>query len=132
MKTKTWRNGTTQCRSYIKAAGNGFEVGFYSGSKLLFVGNFIHSNEATKWYTAMNKEIRTFGHRFRVAKTYSPTFMWRLLSNHLYRRYYQFLDTCFSRYNRNFQRAVTRDIRQYKNTKRHTYGRPTVPFLRAA
>ena len=57
MTTKNWKNGTLRCRSYSKNVGAGWEVGVICGGKLIFVGNFIHRAEASRWFGILNREM---------------------------------------------------------------------------
>jgi len=132
MKTKTYKNGTITGKSYMKTVGHGFEVGFKFGGKTVFVGNFIHSAEANKWWARMNQDIKTFSTRHPVGNTYPKAWFTTFIKNHLYKDYYQFLDTLFTKYKRDFTREVTRNERKYKQMKKTWTPRERSPFLKAA
>jgi hypothetical protein len=132
MKTKTYRNGSFSCKGYCRDAGNGWEVGFYYGKKLIFVGNFIHQSEATRWYRLMNREVRTFSRRYTVGRTYPKAWFAKFLGAQLYRTYYAFLNKCFAKYSREFSRATTQNQRTYKRMTRQWRGTSRTPFLKAA
>lgn len=132
MKTKTFRNGSASCKSYCKKVGNGWEVGFTYGKKLVFVGNFIHTSEANRWFSIMNTEIRAFARRYTVGKTYNKTWFAKFLGAQLYRKYYSFLSQTFTTYNRNWSRAVTTDTRKYRRMSRGWSSGERTPFLKAA
>jgi hypothetical protein len=133
MKTKAYRNGKLTARSYMKAVGNGFEVGFTYAGKTLFMGNFIHSSEATQWYGTMNREIRNFARRYKVApRKTSATWYGTFLRSHLYTCYYRFCDRAFTRHTRTFQTAVNKNVRRFRQVTRHQVARERTPFLKAA
>lgn len=132
MKTKTYKSGKTTFRAYLKDCGNGWEVGFFCGTKPLFIGNFIHSSEANRWYSVMNTEIRTFAKRFTVGPRCPKNWYTTFLSDTLYRRYYGFLNKVFVIHNRKYNQAVTRDVRTYKRLNRNWYPGEKTRFLKAA
>lgn len=134
MKTKNYRNGTFTARSYMKAVGNGWEVGFVYGGKPLFVGNFIHTTEANQWWGLMNREIRGFATRNKVTKNFPKNQYGKFLCAYLYNRYYQFCDRAFTKYTRVYGRQVTRNARTFKTISRRTSvtGAPRTAFLKAA
>lgn len=118
MKNKVYKYGPHTCKAYIKAAGKGYEVGFHFGKTPIFVGNFIHKTEANKWWTLMNKEIRTFTKRFGLTAKAPVTFYRKFLSNHLYKAYYGWLDKQFNKYERNYNKAVASHTKQYSKLKK--------------
>jgi hypothetical protein len=132
MKTKSFRNGKTRGQTYLKAVGSGYEAGFTFGGKPVFVGNFIHSGEASRWYATMNRELRSFGRKYRVGQRYSSTWFQTFMNHHLYNSYYFFLNRLFKKYQMNFKRAVNRDMRKYKRMTRTWKHDHKTPFLRAA
>lgn len=132
MKTKTYRSGTTTFRAYHKTVGNGFEVGFVTGTKTIFVGNFIHSAEATRWYTTMNAEIRTFCNRYTVGPTCPKSWFTNFMSDNLYSKYYTFINRALTVHNRKYTTAVNRDIKKYNQLKRNWYPGEKGRFLKAA
>ena len=132
MRSKTYRYGNTSGRTYLKAVGNGWECGFIYGGKTVFVGNFIHSGEATRWFTMMNREILTFGRRFTLGHRLPTAWTTRFLSNRLYSTYYTFLDRIFTQYHRTFNRAVVRDMNQFRRSRRNRTTTDRKTYLRAA
>src|SRR5262245_25477410 len=118
MKTRTYRNGSMTCKSYIKSVGNGWEVGFTFAGKPLFVGNFIHSTEANQWYSVMNHEIRTFSHKYKVGPGCPKSWYFHFVKSHLYDRYYTFLERKFTTHTKTFRRALTTNQRTYKRLAR--------------
>ena len=132
MKTKSYRNSKTTGRGYLKPVGSGWEVGFVYGTKPLFVGNFVHSKEANTWFGLMNREIRTFTRKYTVTNRVSTTWYTHFLSSQLYKKYYLYLDRLLARHNRNWNKAVNRDLRTYRRLSRQTRGTERTVFLRAA
>lgn len=117
MKSKPYHYGKHACKSYIKPVGKGFEVGFFSGDKVIFVGNFIHAKEAVGWWKKMNHEIQWFANTY--TKGYEMPFAWfsHSLKSHLYRTYYRYLDKLFGRYNTTFSKAFSKSIGEFKRFK---------------
>ena len=128
MKQKQYKYGPHKCRAYLKEAGKGYEVGFHFGKDPIFVGNFIHKAEANKWWTLMNKEIRNFTKRFGLTPKAPVTFYKKFLSNHLYKTYYAHLDKQFSKYEREYNRAVNHGTKQYRKLKKARNWKPSEKF----
>lgn len=118
-KFKTYKYGPHSFRTYFKTVGNGFEVGLNCDGKNYFVGNFIHKNEAMRWWGTFNREIKTFAKKFWVSD--KVTFSWycKFLSNHLYSCYYKFLDKLFYKYNKSFHKAYNREAKKYYKMKKY-------------
>jgi len=119
MKTKLYRHGKLSYKAYLKPAGRGWEVGFVTGSKDLFIGNFLHSKEANAWYTQMNKEIQKFSTKYWITPKSPKAFYQKFITNNLYKQYYKYLDKCFSKYNRDFTRDFNKDVKKYNQLKKH-------------
>ena len=132
MRTKSFRNGKTTCRSYLKPAGRGWEVGFLYGTKPIFVGNFVFKTEATQWYTTMNKRLRLFGKRYSVGKTYPKGWFTGFLKSYLYEGYYKHLNRVFNKHTRTFHKGVSTGERQYKRLNKRWTASDKKPALRAA
>ncbi len=132
MKTKTYRSGKTTFRAYMKDCGNGWEVGFFCGTKPLFLGNFIRSTEANRWFTTMNTEIRAFNKRFKVGPRCPKNWYTTFLSGVLYRKYYTFLNKVFVVHNRHYTQAVTRGVKRYNRLNRTWYPNEKERFLKVA
>ncbi len=132
MKTKNYRYGKTTCKGWLKSAGNGYEVCFTFGPKTVFVGNFIHATEANAWWTLMNREIKTFGTRYKVGTRFPAAKYSHFLSAHLYTRYYNFLDRLFVKHTRTWHRAVVRDLRSYKRMANRVPSNERFRLLKAA
>src|SRR5271156_4013100 len=132
-KSKTYRYGKTVCKSYSKAVGHGWEVGFYFDGKPLFVGNFIHAKEANDWFRLMNRELIKFSRKYTTGYKFPVTWFSNFLKNHLYTQYYGWLDKVFVGYNRNFKKAWAKNYRTFQATKgRYHNGTKKTPFLKAA
>jgi hypothetical protein len=129
-KTHKYKSGKYQFKSYCKSVGNGFEVGFVCGSDVIFVGNFIHSLEATRWYRLMNREIKEFNRTFPVGSRFPFAWYCNFLKNTLYSCYYRYLERMFTKYNREFARAWKRDCRRYSLLKQNWEEK--TPFFRKA
>ena len=117
MKNTTYWFGDLKCNAYMKKYGQGYEVGFHFGKTQIFVGNFIHKSEATKWWSHMSKELKSFTTKFVATEDVSYTWYSKFFSNHLYSAYYTFLDKHFAKYNKSFAKAFTTDARKYKHMK---------------
>lgn len=134
MKTKTMKYGHFRLKTYWKTAGEGFEVGFYCNNKKIFVGNFIYKFEATQWWNMMNKEIHSFTKKFAFAPKVSQTFYFKFFTNHMYKKYYLYLDKVFTRYNKTYKAAFQRDQTRFtKMTRKSGYNHNYKTFtLKAA
>lgn len=132
MKEKKYRNGNVTCKTYIKPAGKGYEVGFTFGGKSIFVGNFVWRAEANAWYTQMNKEVRTFAKKYKVGKTYPQAWYRHFLGSHLYNCYYKHLNKVFAKHQRTFNSQFNKDLRKYKTLSRNWTPKTKTPALRAA
>ena len=127
MKNTTYWFGDMKCYAYMKKYGQGYEVGFHFGKQQIFVGNFIHKSEATKWWSHMSKEVKTFTTRFHVAEEVSYTWYAKFFGNTLYKSYYAWLDKQFAKYNKSFAKAYNMDAKKYKHMKANFHGE-VVPF----
>lgn len=132
MKTKNYRTGTQACKSYLKPAGNGWEVGFKFGPKATFVGNFVNSKEANEWYRMMNNEIRSFAKRYRVSPKFSKARYGHFLTAHLYNKYYTFINKCLSANKRTWTKELNKDLRTFRRLSKNTAPREKVVLLKAA
>ncbi len=118
MKKHDYYFGNTKCHTYFKEVGHGYEVGFYFGKTSIFVGNFIHAKEATKWWGVMNKEMKTFTKRYAVGGDASFTWYTKFFSHYLYNQYYAFLDQEFAKYQKTFAKACKTDAKKYATFKK--------------
>lgn len=132
MKIRTYKNHKNTYKSYIKPIGKGFEVGFFSGGKTLFVGNFVHLWEANHWYSIMNREIKTFSKKFKVGKTFPATFFNNFIGHHLYERYYRFVNTCINTHTRLYKKQTNTFTKKYYRIKKQWTGGTQKPFLKVA
>lgn len=129
--SRTYKYGKYTCKAYKKAVGHGFEVGFTFGGKTIFVGNFIHTKECNAWWTKMNTECTRFLRRYTLPSQSSTAFFTKFMGNYLYKCYYAWLDTQFTKHNRVFTQALRKDVRKYTNMSKHTthnttWNRPTL------
>ena len=131
-RSKIYRHGKSIGKTYLRMAGQGFETGFIFDSKTIFVGNFIHALEATLWFTLMNRELRQFARKYAVAEQYPTAWFAHFVRNHLYRTYYAFLNRTFARYNRDFGKALQKDVRKYQRMRRDWRHEELSPFLKVA
>lgn len=132
MKTKLYRNKGLTGRANMKPCGNGFEVTFTLGGTPVFVGNFIHAKEANLWFGLLNREIRSFSRKYAVGTRFPATWYKHFIGNHLYKSYYTFLDRLFAKHTRTFGRAVSKDLRKFRQIKKAWAPRERTPFLKAA
>ena len=118
MKTTTYRFAGTTCKTQFKTVGQGWEVCVHMGGKNIFVGNFIHKAEATKWWGLMTREMKTFTRKYWIGNKTATTWYCTFLSNHLYKTYYKFLDKIFVNHNRTYTRSVNKGVRKYNTLRR--------------
>lgn len=118
MKTKTYQYGPYTFKSYFKAVGNGWEVGFKQGNRTYWVGNFVHKAEATKWWGMFNKEIMNFSKKFNFSANMPFAWYCNFLSNHMYTCYYTWLDKMFNKHETNFKKAYNKDFNRYMKMKK--------------
>lgn len=130
MKTKSFGSGKFGCKTYFKTMGHGWETTCVVNGKTVFVGNFIHWNEAARWYATMNRTIRMFAKKFTVGENYPASWFTKFLGNHLYSCYYTYLDRVFAQHKGSYTRAFNKDLRKYKNLKKNWDSR--APFYKAA
>jgi hypothetical protein len=132
-KSKTYRYGKTICKANLKTVGLGWEVSFYFDGKPLFVGNFVHANEASKWWGFMNKELTAFSRKYTTGYKFPVTWFSHFLKNHLYTQYYGWLDKVFVAHQKSYGKAFLKDFRKFKATKKNyaSIGAKK-PFLKAA
>ena len=132
MKTKSYKHGKYTYKAYLKPVGQGYEVGFYFSGKPLFVGNFLHLNEANAWYTEMTKQISGFTKKYWVTPQSPRTFYNKFITQHLYKVYYSFLDKYFSKYTREYTREFNKHEKKYKQLKKDWTPTEQVHFKKAA
>lgn len=99
---KKYKFGRHTCHSYVKPAGQGWEVGFYFGTQPAFVGNFIHKSEAKEYYSTLNTEWKSFAKKYWAGPETSFAWYSKFFTNHIYKNYYSHLDKKFTTYKRNF------------------------------
>ena len=131
MKTKKYSYGKFHFNAYYKTAGHGYEIGLTYGKKTIFVGNFIHQEDANKWWTTLNSETTKFAKKYWVNDDVSTTWYCHFFSSHLYKSYYTFLDKCFTKYTSSYSAAFKRDSRRYQKLQRN-WDRTESPKFRAA
>jgi hypothetical protein len=122
MTSKTYKVGPYACKAYKKPVGKGWEVGFTMAGHPVFVGNFIHTKEANAWWTKMTLEVRKFGKKYNLGPKAPLNWYCKFMSNYMYKTYYTYLDTQFSKYHRGFSQAVRKDERKFSHYKK-THGR---------
>lgn len=132
MTTRTYKFGKHACKSYKKPVGKGWEVGFSFNGKPVFTGNFLHSKEATAWWSKMHQEMRTFFKRYPAPPKGPVSFISRFMGNHLYNSYYNFLDREFSKYQRGYMHALKKDQKHYVHINKKTPRLHPAPARRAA
>jgi hypothetical protein len=132
MKKRTYKMGKFTCRTYFKPAGSGWEVGAYFGPKKVFTGNFIHKPEATHYWAALNKDMKTFCGKYWVAPTAPFTWYQNFMTTYMYKNYYSWLDTQFTKYQREHTVAFKKHEHRYQQMKKQWTPAERVPFKMAA
>lgn len=117
-KTKTYQYGPYTMKTYFKPAGNGWEVGMTYKGKTFFMGNFVNKPEANRWWGQLNREIGTFAKKNWASPKMNFTWYCNFLSKHLYASYYTFLDKLFTKYNKTYHTAFTREMKKYNRMKK--------------
>ena len=113
-KIKNFEHGDFTFKAYWKPVGQGWEVGVTYKGESIFVGNFVHKAEATKWWATLTKEMTTFPQHYELSG--EAPFRWysKFLSNHLYKVYYNYLDKVFVAHTRHYHGAFAKDVQKYK------------------
>ena len=132
MKTKTFRYGNISCRTYLKSVGHGWETAFVFDGRTVFLGNFVNSSEASRWYGIMNREIARFGKKYTVGVKFPVSWFKNFISNHLHRFYYAFLDKIFAKKLHHFDSVSVRDIRNYRRMKKNFSVSKKIAVLKVA
>jgi len=118
MKSKTYRYGNVTCKAVLCAAGKGWETVFYFNHKPVFVGNFVHSKEALRWWGFMNREISKFGRKYTAGHKFPAAWVSNFLGNLLHKQYYIFLEKLFIGHHRAYQKAFVRDFRRFQTIRK--------------
>ena len=100
MKTKTYRYGDRYWKLYMKPVGN---------------------KEATDWYTHLHHEIKNFTKRYPQSAHYPASWFKHFAKDYFYKCYYRYLDGLFARYKRDYDRAVSKDVKKFHYWKEHHY-----------
>jgi len=132
MKKKTFGPKSLRCSSYFTTAGEGWEVGFLLQGKTVFIGNFVHQKEATRWFAMLNREVTSFAKKYPVGPKFPVTFWRSFLGNHLYTSYYTFLDRLMAKHTAEYRRATLRDRKRFNKISKTFHSGPTFPFYKAA
>ncbi len=116
-KTKNYKHYGYNFKAYSKPVGHGWEVGCYFEGKPVFVGNFIHKKEANQWWKEFNHQMKSFFAKYDFPTKGPHQWMTKFFSNYCYKAYYKFLDTAFSKYTREYNKAYQQDYKKYKKLK---------------
>lgn len=120
-KTKYFECYDWTFKSYIKPVGQGWECGVYFGGKPVFVGNFIHKTEATRWYNLMNRQMTTFFKKYSYTTMPPKAWYGKFFANHMYTVYYKYLDKLFTKYNRTYNTAFNSNVKYFNKYKKTHY-----------
>lgn len=115
--TKTFKSYKWTFKSYFKAAGKGWEVGILAGEQTLFMGNFVHKEEAIHWWNTMNKYASKFFKKYHHDVTPSKEWYFKFFSNHIYSEYYRFLDKVFAKHTRSYHKAFHTGVKSFNKFK---------------
>ncbi len=116
--SKTYQYGDFSFKTYCKPVGQGWEVSLYCFGKPYFVGNFIHKKEAYAWWKTFNKEITSFSKTYWCSDDTPQQWYCHFMTNHLYKKYYAFLDKMFAQYNKEYKTAFFKDVKKYNKMKK--------------
>lgn len=117
-KTKYFYHGDFEFKAYCKPVGYGWEVGVLCKGRPVFVGNFVHRPEATKWWNQMNKEIRSFTKHYQSTPATPARWFCNFLGHHIYNCYYAWLGKVFTTHTRHYKSAFSKDVKKYKRYSR--------------
>ena len=80
-KYMNYEFGDLTFKCYFKPAGHGYEVGVTCAGKPVFVGIFVHFEEANMWWKKMHAEIKTFTRKYEYFYSATPTWYKQFFSN---------------------------------------------------
>lgn len=99
---------------YYRANGQSYEVGIYANGKQFFFGNFINKAEAYAWYKEMNAKMVYFMGHYEYMPNMKSNWYFNFAKNYFYNAYYAFLNRAFSKYNTEYKKAFSTDMKMYK------------------
>ena len=120
-KMKNYTFGKMTFKAYCKPAGKGFECGITFQGKPVFVGNFIHKSEATKWWGLMSTYCAKFVNTHEFVPTAGYNWYCKYFANTLYKNYYMFLDKEFTKYQKTYSKNTVHFAKHYKKMEARFY-----------
>ena len=118
MKKKNYKIGKFTCRTYMKTAGHGYEIGAYFGPNKIFTGNFVHRAEANHYWTTLNKDLKTFCKKYWVSPKAPFTWYRNFMKNYFYKNYYTYVNKVTAKHTRLHATAVRKGETRYKRLKK--------------
>ena len=116
--TKSYHVEGLNFKTHYKNVGQGFEVSLWCDGKTYFVSNFVHKKEAQTWWRLFNQEISTFSKKYEYLDEASYQWYCKFLANHLYNKYYGFLDRVVGQHNHTYKKIYFKDVKKYNKLKR--------------
>ncbi|MBX9768807.1 MAG: hypothetical protein K2X47_16150 [Bdellovibrionales bacterium] len=128
-KTRNFKYYGNTFKAYCKPVGHGYEVGCTFEGKHLFVGNFVHREEANAWWTHFCGEITTFFGKYEFPYKTSSQWMTKFFGSYMYKSYYAWLDKKFTKYTKEYTKAFKQGDKTYRKHFTHS---PSFKSLRFA
>lgn len=118
MKKKNYKIGKFSLRTYFKPAGHGWEVGAYFGPTKIFTGNFVHRPEATKYWTTLNTDLKSFCKKYWVSPKAPFSWYKNFMKSHINKGYYTYVTKQTAKHARTFAVATRKNETKYNRLKK--------------